>query len=271
MNKADAVREVLAELGQDAAAADVAATVRDRYGVHVSPAYVRVCRSRDAREAGVSHSPPPAGIKPAPVTMPAPRPRAPARPAPRTDEVDQGDEQVFQLIDRTIEAIMKALGGEPQQVTGSPALIAEIIAVLDDGEIRRDYPGYAYDVFSDGQYKTLRIYNTELPPAAPVPDHSTVHMPGDPRDVPVAVRPRRSGKTSERECDFCEGKRPHVLSADLYQVRGGPIGPRMLILCGMHAQAMAAAGSEVRPYRVTVPAGYGVVRPEPVSLQRDDT
>jgi len=89
--------------------------------------------------------------------------------------------------------------------------------------------------------------------------------------ITVADRPRKAGKTREPECDFCEGKRPHVLGTDLYQVRGGPTGPKMLILCGMHAQAMAAAGSDVRPYRVTIPAGYGVVRPEPVRLQRDGT
>jgi len=191
VNKADAVREVLAELGQDAPAADVAATVLDRYGVNVSPAYVRVCRSRDAREAsahagvrtdGVPGLSRPVRIKPAQVPAPAPRPRAPGRPVPRADEADQGDEQVFQLIDRTIEAVMKALSGVPQQVTGSPALIAEIAAVLDDGEVRRDYPGYAYDVFSDGQCKTLRLYNSELPPADPIPARGTVHMPTDPRD-----------------------------------------------------------------------------------------
>jgi hypothetical protein len=121
MNKADAVREILSELGQDAPAADVASIVLDRYGVNISPAYVRVCRSRDAREAGVCDSPRPARTKPAPVitqpapvTVPAPRPRAPVRPAPRATEVDQGDGQVFQLIDRTIEAVMRALGGRPQ-------------------------------------------------------------------------------------------------------------------------------------------------------------
>jgi hypothetical protein len=268
MNKADAVREVLTELGQDAPAADIAATVRERYGVNVSPAYVRVCRSRDARD-----SPRPARIKPAPVSvshdrmaLPAPRPRASAqRPTPQANlEPDQDEKQVFQLIDKCVQAIELALGGKTQQVTGPPDLIAEIAAVLDDEDVRGDYPGYAYDVLSDGQFKTLRLYNAELPPIDSVPDHNAVHVPSDPRDFTIAARPRRASKNRERECDFCEGNRQHVLGTNLYQVRGGPIGPKMLILCGMHAQAMATAGSDVRPYRVMIPAEYGVVRPEPI-------
>jgi len=266
MKTVDAVRAIL-EYMPDAPAADIATEVMKRYGVGTTAAYVRVVRSRDTREAGIVR-PRTARPNPVPVSVPAPTPRTRETASKRRkhDELDddQADRQVFELIDRTVAAIEKALSGAPQQVTGSPDLIAEIAAVLDDDEIRRDYPGYKYDVFSDGRYKTLRLYNAELLPADPMPDHNDVHVPRDPRDFTIADRPRKSSKTRERECDFCEGKRQHVLGIDLYQVRGGPIGPRLVILCGMHAQAMAAAGSDVRPYRVTSPAGYGIVRPEPV-------
>jgi hypothetical protein len=270
VKKVDAVRAVIAQFGEATSAADIAAAVEDRFGILVSDAYVRVVKSRDAREGSSDIPPNSVSSRPAPVTVPALRPRAPARrPAlPENTEPDQDEQQVFQLVDKCVQAIELALAGKAQQVTGLPELIAEIASVLDDDEIRRDYPGYAYDVFSDGRYKILRLYNAELPPADPVPDHNTVLVPSDPRDSTTASRPRRASKTRERECDFCEGKRQHVLSIDLYQVRGGPIGPRLIILCGMHAQAMAAAGSDVRPYRVTIPSECGVWRPEPIPYKK---
>lgn len=169
MNKSDAVREVLAELGQDAPAANVAAIVLGRYGVNVSAAYVRVCRSRDTREAGIYRSSRVARTKPAPVTVPVPRPRAPVRPARRADEADQADRDMYALLDSVLAAVESALEGQPRQVTGDQEFIHNIQSILNDPEIRDDNPGYEYStrVRDDGMI-TLTIRNQDegysLPP-----------------------------------------------------------------------------------------------------------
>lgn len=254
--------------GEATSAAEISAAVMDAYGISVSDAYVRVVKSRDDREAkshSASSSTVPALSRPDALVVPL-RHTLPVRNTER--HASGNDEQIMQLIDRCVNAIEKALTGASQKVTGSPEFIAEIAAILDDNEIRQNYPGYAYDIYRDGEYKTLRLYNAELPPNDPESASGTVTIPVDPRDI-VTVQPaRRTGKNRERECDFCEGKRQHVLGIDLYQVHGGPIGPKTHVLCGLHAQGLAAAGSDVRPYRVRLTPGYGVIEPEPIPYRK---
>jgi hypothetical protein len=258
VNKADVVREVLAELGQDAPAPDVAAIVRDRYGVNVSAAYVRVCRSRDAREASAhagvrtdgipgSDSPRPARIRPAPLTVPALRPRAPVRPSPRADEADPEELEIFRKIDRVVEAINHVLStGNPLQVTGSESLVREISDICDDEGLRADYPaGWEYEIFRvpDGRFALA------IKPARIEPIYANRVPVDTPVSIPVMTHERR--RTKEVTCEFCNGRRSVAPGTNLYRVQSPVFGPRPIILCQMHAQPESTVpGTNIQPYRM---------------------
>lgn len=262
MNKTALVLKVLERFPADTAASVIADAVWQQHGISLSPAYVRTVRSRAAR-GEVSSSSPSVSTRAAPAAARAPGPRAAAiavapKPAPvvprparelAEPELDQGDQQVIAQINSVVKAVERALSGKPQQIVGSVELIGHITEICNDPELREEFPGFEIDTFFvPNGMKALVIRSADLPLSDPVMAKSVI--PSVPVDIP---RPRAARKRrQEPVCEFCDGKRLGVPGANLYRCSGGPLGPRLRILCGLHAAPEAAAGADVKPYRVQV-------------------
>lgn len=160
-----------------------------------------------------------------------------------SDDEARADAYMMALLDRTIQAISIALDGNPQRVVGSQELIDSIASILDDPQVQNDYPGYAYETGTAGEWEML-----------------TIRSSSDRELIAYAMpRPKGKRKGKARSCQFCS-RTPGFTTTGLYKVRGGALGPSLYLLCAGCTEAETRAGASAVPMVISALPGAGVMQ-----------